>query len=86
MGLVQDGEGGGQLVVERTDLEQVRTGEVYPYTHIHSALHICMEGYGTCSILGYWKCLDGKIKCYLRRVTPKAPQLLKMTHRVQTSR
>ena len=42
--MVQDGEDGGQWVVERTDLKQVRTGEVYPYTHIHSALHTYMYG------------------------------------------
>ena len=32
------------------------------------------------------KCLGGKPKPYLRRVTPKAPRLLKTTHRVETSR
>ena len=84
--MVQDEEGGGQSVVGEMDLEQVRTGEGYPYTHIHSALHICMEEYGTCSILGYWKCLSGKPKPYFRRVNPMAPQLLKTTHMVERSR
>ena len=40
MELVQDGEGGGQWVVERTDLEQVRTEEVNQHAHIHSALYV----------------------------------------------
>ena len=32
------------------------------------------------------KCLGGKPKPYLRRVTPKAPRLLKTTHRVEMFR
>ena len=40
--MVQDGEGGGQWVVERMDLEQVRTGEVNPHTHI--CTQYCMHG------------------------------------------
>ena len=37
MGLVQDGEGGGQLVVGKMDLEQMRMSDLY--THAHSALY-----------------------------------------------
>ena len=57
MGLVQDGEGGGQWVVERTDLEHVRTREVlYRRSipiHTYTLSIVCMGEYGTCSILGY---------------------------------
>ena len=38
MRLAQDGEGGGQSVVERTDLEQ-RKQEKYTHTHIYTQLH-----------------------------------------------
>ena len=73
MGLVQDGEGGGQWVVERMDLEQVRTGEVYPYTYIHSALHICMEEYETCSILGYLAVITLKLVHYCVHCPTECP-------------